>query len=165
MRDAALALALITLVAASMSRAQIADGPQADDYPIIAELYNDPARYSGRSSVIALPLRAGRADGAPKFTIRRLVVTSLGGTATCRSGHICLQKRGALPSLHLCLLGPGRRRVDNFADSKLKRINSAVFAFLHLHQNRSHQFVLTIGIKFDASIWHDQLIGRDIGLR
>ena len=52
MRNTALALALITLVAASMSRAQIAHSPQAEDYPIIAELYSDPARYSGRSVII-----------------------------------------------------------------------------------------------------------------
>jgi hypothetical protein len=52
MRIAALVLAMIPLAAASMARAQIADSPQAGDFPIIAQLYSDPARYSGRSVTI-----------------------------------------------------------------------------------------------------------------
>jgi hypothetical protein len=49
-----------TLSFQSGSRAQMGDGPQADEYPIIAELYNDPAHYAGRSVLIyGLVIEAG----------------------------------------------------------------------------------------------------------
>ncbi len=46
-------LILMTALAAALpSRGQVADAPQADAYPIIAELYADPARYEGRRVMI-----------------------------------------------------------------------------------------------------------------
>jgi len=45
---------VLILIAAlhSPPSAQMADGPQADEYPIIAQLYADPARYANRSVMI-----------------------------------------------------------------------------------------------------------------
>ena len=43
---------LMLLTLHDRSRGQIADAPQADAYPIIAELYSDPGRYAGRSVMI-----------------------------------------------------------------------------------------------------------------
>jgi hypothetical protein len=53
MRKAIRISALVAaLSAASPARAQIADAPPAEAYPIIAELYADPARFDGRSVTI-----------------------------------------------------------------------------------------------------------------
>jgi hypothetical protein len=43
---------IAALAAASVSCGQVADGPQAEAYPIIAELYADPTRYEGRRVLI-----------------------------------------------------------------------------------------------------------------
>ena len=43
---------MAALAVASTSRGQIADGPQADAYPIIAQLFADPVRYEGRQVMI-----------------------------------------------------------------------------------------------------------------
>jgi hypothetical protein len=53
MHKATRILVLVTTVATAFpSHGQIADGPQTDAYPIIAELYADPARFDGRSVTI-----------------------------------------------------------------------------------------------------------------
>lgn len=52
MRLAALVLAIFPLAPVSMAWPQIAGSTQAEDFPIIAQLYSDPARYSGRSVTI-----------------------------------------------------------------------------------------------------------------
>jgi hypothetical protein len=45
---------VVMLILALHSRlsAQMADGHQADEYPIIAQLYADPARYASRSVIV-----------------------------------------------------------------------------------------------------------------
>jgi hypothetical protein len=49
MRKAVQVLALLAVLsAASASRGQDVDGPQADAYPIIAQLYADPSQFTGR---------------------------------------------------------------------------------------------------------------------
>jgi hypothetical protein len=52
LRTGRILILLVALAAASTSRAQIADAPQADAYPIIAELFADPGRYEGRRVMI-----------------------------------------------------------------------------------------------------------------
>jgi hypothetical protein len=53
MRKAIRISALVVAVAAALpARAQTADAPAAEAYPIIAELYADPARFDGRSVTI-----------------------------------------------------------------------------------------------------------------
>jgi hypothetical protein len=52
LRAARLLTLIAALAVASTSRGQIAEGPQADAYPIIAELFADPARYEGRQVMI-----------------------------------------------------------------------------------------------------------------
>jgi hypothetical protein len=53
MRKAIRISALVAAVAAALAaRAQIADAPPAEAYPIIAELCADPARFDGRSVTI-----------------------------------------------------------------------------------------------------------------
>ena len=52
LRAGQILILMTALAAASTSRGQIADAPQADAYPIIAELYADPARYEGRLVMI-----------------------------------------------------------------------------------------------------------------
>jgi hypothetical protein len=42
----------VLLTSASASQAQLLNGPKADDYPIIAQLYGDPAHYSGHLVMI-----------------------------------------------------------------------------------------------------------------
>jgi hypothetical protein len=52
-RFATLLLALgLALLPGSQSRAQSNDEQQADEHPIIAQLYSDPARYADRSITI-----------------------------------------------------------------------------------------------------------------
>jgi hypothetical protein len=46
------AAALATMIIAASAQAQLLNGPKADDYPIIAQLVNDPARYVGRTVMI-----------------------------------------------------------------------------------------------------------------
>jgi len=51
-RAARILTLMVALGVASTSRGQIMDGPQADAYPIIAELFADPGRYEGRQVMI-----------------------------------------------------------------------------------------------------------------
>jgi hypothetical protein len=61
MRVVVVAMALLSVLAPqSSSSAQTTNGPPADEYPIIAELYDNPARYAGRSVMIyGLVIEAG----------------------------------------------------------------------------------------------------------
>jgi hypothetical protein len=53
MRVLSATIALAGIVAAhDISRGQVADAPQADEYPIIAELYSDPAKHADKSVLI-----------------------------------------------------------------------------------------------------------------
>ena len=44
--------ALLLIGAAAAAHAQLLSGPKADDYPIIAELYANPARFVGRTVMV-----------------------------------------------------------------------------------------------------------------
>jgi hypothetical protein len=53
MRALSAAIAIAGIVAVhDISRGQVADAPQADGYPIIAELYSDPIRHADKSVLI-----------------------------------------------------------------------------------------------------------------
>src|SRR6516164_8532858 len=67
--------------------------------------------------------------------------------------------------LQLRFFGPGRGRIKDLTRPKLERIDRAVFALLHLHQDRPHQLVLAGRCEPDAAVGHDQLVGGNVGCR
>jgi Asp-tRNA(Asn)/Glu-tRNA(Gln) amidotransferase A subunit family amidase len=64
-----------------------------------------------------------------------------------------------LRRLHLRFFSPGRVWIKHLTRRKLERVDGAVLALLHLHQDRPHQLVLACRVELDAAVRHDQ-IGR-----